>query len=85
MRAASGRRHQRRRHRRPAAAPAATYADVGNAQEVTTTSSGGLGESAEVGGPTVNIVPRTGGNNFQGTGFIASVREWMVGSNSARN
>ena len=42
-------------------------ADVGNAQEVTTTSTGGLGESA-VGGPTVSIVPRSGGNAFQGTG-----------------
>jgi hypothetical protein len=55
-------------------------ADVGNAQEVTTTSTGGLGESA-VGGPTVSIVPRSGGNTFQGTAFVASVRSWMVGNN----
>ena len=55
-------------------------ADVGNAQEVTTTSTGGLGESA-VGGPTVSIVPRSGGNTIQGTGFIANVAEWMVGNN----
>ncbi len=59
-------------------------ADVGNAQEVTTTSSGGLGESA-VGGPTVSIVPRTGGNQFQGTGFVASVRGWMVGNNLSQD
>ncbi len=55
-------------------------ADVGNAQEVTQTSTGGLGESA-VGGPSINILPRTGGNTFQGSVFIANVSEWMVGSN----
>jgi len=59
-------------------------ADVGNAQEVTTTSSGGLGESA-VGGPTVQIVPRTGGNTISGTGFVASVRSWMVGDNLSQD
>ena len=38
-----------------------TYvADISNAQEVVTTNSGGLGE-AEVGGPSMNIVPRSGG------------------------
>jgi len=37
-------------------------ADVGNAQEVTTTSTGGLGESA-VGGPTVSIVPPAKGSS----------------------
>ena len=55
-------------------------ADVGNAQEVTQTSTGGLGESA-VGGPSINILPRTGGNTFQGSVFVANVSEWMVGSN----
>ena len=39
--------------------------DVGNAQEITMTTSGGLGE-AEVGGPALNIVPKTGGNTHQG-------------------
>jgi hypothetical protein len=55
-------------------------ADVGNAQEVTFTSTGGLGESA-VGGPSINIVPRTGGNDFRGSMFAANVSDWMVGSN----
>lgn len=55
-------------------------ADVGNAQEVTATSTGGLGESA-VGGPSINILPRTGGNTLQGTVFVANVSEWMVGDN----
>ena len=35
-----------------------------HAEEVVFTSTGGLGE-AEVGGPIVNLVPRTGGNTFQ--------------------
>src|SRR5438128_1460789 len=41
--------------------PPAYIADVGNAQEVTFTTSGGLGET-ETGGLTMNIVPKTGGN-----------------------
>jgi hypothetical protein len=54
--------------------------DIGNAQEVTFTTSGGLGE-AEVGGPTMNIVPKTGGNTLRGTIYIAGVNSSMVGSN----
>ena len=46
-----------------------TYvADISNAQEVVTTNSGGMGE-AEVGGPAMNIVPRSGGNTRQGPGL----------------
>jgi hypothetical protein len=55
-------------------------ADVGNSQEVAFTTSGGLGE-AEVGGPSVSIVPKTGGNSVKGGFYVASVRDWMVGSN----
>jgi len=43
--------------------------DITNAQEVTVNSSGGLGE-AEVGGPTMNVVPKQGGNQFKGTGYV---------------
>ncbi|MEP7310228.1 MAG: hypothetical protein ABJA98_32380 [Acidobacteriota bacterium] len=39
-------------------------ADVGNAEEVTFITSGALGE-AEVGGPTMNIVPKVGGNSIK--------------------
>jgi hypothetical protein len=46
--------------------------DIANAQEVTFTTSGGLGE-AEVGGPTMNIVPKTGGNAVRGTIYAAGV------------
>jgi hypothetical protein len=41
--------------------------DTANVQEVTFRTSGGLGE-AETGGPYMNIVPKTGGNTFRGTG-----------------
>ena len=58
-----------------------TYvADVSNAAEVVTTTSGGLGE-AEVGGPTLSIVPRSGGNNVSGQGYLSGVTRGMVGSN----
>jgi hypothetical protein len=54
--------------------------DVGNAQEVTFTTSGGLGE-AEVGGPTMNIVPKTGGNSVKGNVYLAGTPGRLVGSN----
>jgi hypothetical protein len=55
-------------------------ADVTNAQEVAFTTSGGLGE-AEMGGPTMTIVPKTGGNTIKGTGYVAGVGNSMVSSN----
>ena len=58
-----------------------TYvADVSNAAEVVTTTSGGLGE-AEVGGPTLSIVPKSGGNTVAGQLYLSGVTEGMVGSN----
>jgi hypothetical protein len=54
--------------------------DIGNAQEIALTSSGGMGE-AEVGGPTLSIVPKTGGNTFKGTVYASGVTEGMVGDN----
>jgi Carboxypeptidase regulatory-like domain len=46
-----------------------TY-DITNANEVTITVAGGLGET-ETGGPSINIVPRSGGNTFQGSAFAS--------------
>lgn len=54
--------------------------DLGSAQEVSFTTSGGLGE-AEVGGPVMNIVPKTGGNAVKGNMYLADVSGGMVGSN----
>ena len=48
-----------------------TYvADISNAQEIVTTTSGGLGE-AEVGGPTLSIIPKSGGNTIKGAAYIS--------------
>ncbi len=58
-----------------------TYvADISNAAEVVTTTSGGLGD-AEVGGPTLSIVPKSGGNRMAGQAYLSGVSKGMVGSN----
>jgi hypothetical protein len=55
-------------------------ADVTNAQEIAISTSGGLGDT-EVGGPTMNVVPKTGGNTFKGTFFASGTPNSLVGSN----
>ena len=55
-------------------------ADIGNAQEVTMTTSGGLGES-ETAGLTMNIVPRQGGNSLSGLFFASGFSEGMQSDN----
>jgi hypothetical protein len=55
-------------------------ADVGNAREITMVASGGLGE-AENGGPSLNVVPKEGGNSFHGSAYLSAVSQGMVGSN----
>ncbi len=54
--------------------------DIGNAQEISMTTSGGLGE-AEVGGPSFSIVPKTGGNSVKGSVYESNVTSGMVGDN----
>lgn len=54
--------------------------DIGNASEIAMTTSGGMGES-EVGGPTLSIVPKTGGNAIKGSVYLSGVTKGMVGSN----
>jgi len=52
-------------------------ADIANAQEIMFTVSAGLGE-AEVSGPTLSVVPKTGGNALHGSVFLAgAVRPWL--------
>ena len=53
---------------------------IGNSAEVTFTTSGGLGE-AEVGGPTMNIVPKQGGNTFSGLAFVSGYSKGMLADN----
>jgi len=55
-------------------------ADVGNAQEVTMTTSGGLGE-AETAGLAVNIVPKQGGNQMSGLLFASGFSKDMQADN----
>jgi Carboxypeptidase regulatory-like domain len=54
--------------------------DISNAQEIATTTSGGMGE-AEVGGPSFSIVPKTGGNTFKGSFYASNVTSGMVSDN----
>ena len=54
--------------------------DTANASEVTIDVTGGLGE-AEAGGPVINVVPKTGGNSFSGSGFAAGANGSLQGSN----
>ncbi len=54
--------------------------DVGNAAEIVFTTSGGLGE-AEVGGPVMSIVPRTGGNAFRGAFYTNWSNSGLPGGN----
>jgi hypothetical protein len=55
--------------------------DVGNSQEITFTTSGGLGES-ETGGLVMNIVPKTGGNTFSGSFSYTGSGENLQSDNS---
>jgi hypothetical protein len=56
-----------------------TY-DTNNAEEVSVLVSGGLGEN-ETGGPTMNIVPKSGGNKFSGQAFFNTAGDWSRGDN----
>ena len=42
--------------------------------------SGGLGEN-ETGGPTMNLVPKSGGNKFSGQAFFNTAGDWSRGDN----
>src|SRR5688500_16018889 len=55
-------------------------ADIGNAAEVTMTTSGGLGE-AETAGLTMNIVPKQGGNTMSGLFFVSGFSKGMQADN----
>ena len=54
--------------------------DMSNSSEVQVAISGGLGE-ADRGGPAFNIIPKTGGNTFSGTGFTSYAGGWGQSSN----
>jgi hypothetical protein len=54
--------------------------DIENSSEIAMTTSGGLGET-EVGGPAMNIIPRTGGNTFTGHFFGTGLNSSMQSDN----
>ena len=60
--------------------PPTYVADVGNSQEVTFTTSGGLGE-AETAGLVMNIVPKTGGNKMEGAFYFSGTGEHLQSNN----
>jgi hypothetical protein len=51
-----------------------------NVDEVVVSVAGGLGES-DIGGPVMNLVPRSGGNSFRGSAFINNAGDWSRGNN----
>ena len=51
--------------------------DTVNADEVSVTVSGGMGES-DTGGPVMNLVPRAGGNSFRGPGVLQQRRRLVA-------
>ncbi|MEO8260758.1 MAG: TonB-dependent receptor [Acidobacteriota bacterium] len=54
--------------------------DVANTEEMQVSVSGTLGE-AENGGPQVNLVPKSGGNIFNGSFFYSGAGSWSSGDN----
>ena len=54
--------------------------DSVNVDEISVAVAGGLGES-DIGGPIMNLVPRSGGNTFRGQGFINNAGDWSRGNN----
>src|SRR4051812_44077926 len=56
------------------------YGQLENAQEVVMTTAAGLGE-AEVGGPIVNMIPKTGGNTFQHHYYFSGMKSGMQSDN----
>jgi hypothetical protein len=54
--------------------------DVANTEEMQVLVSGGLGE-AEAGGPSVNLIPRSGGNSFNGTAFYSGTGNGLRSDN----
>jgi hypothetical protein len=54
--------------------------DTVNTDEIAVTVGGGLGES-DIGGPVMNIIPRSGGNVFSGSAFLSNAGDWSSGNN----
>ncbi|HKE85200.1 MAG TPA: TonB-dependent receptor [Vicinamibacterales bacterium] len=62
--------------------PPTYVADIGNAQEIAFTTSGGLGES-ETAGLVMNVVPKTGGNSVHGAAFYSGTGASLQADNGS--
>jgi hypothetical protein len=62
--------------------PPTYVADIGNAQEIAFTTSGGLGE-AETAGLVMNVVPKTGGNEVHGAAYYSGTGEKLQADNGS--
>ena len=62
--------------------PPTYVADIGNAQEIAFTTSGGLGES-ETAGLVMNVVPKTGGNSVHGAAFYSGTGDKLQADNGS--
>jgi len=54
--------------------------DAVGVEEVAVRVGGGLGET-DTGGPIMNLIPKSGGNRFSGTGFTSLAGDWSKGDN----
>jgi hypothetical protein len=54
--------------------------DTAAAEEIQVTVGGATAE-ADRGGPSLNLIPKTGGNTFSGTAFYSTAGSWSQGSN----
>src|SRR4029079_13879453 len=54
--------------------------DTPNSEEIAVTVGAGLGDN-DIGGPVMNLVPRSGGNKFSGMGFFNEAGNWSRGNN----
>src|SRR5204863_3599152 len=54
--------------------------DANNVEEVSVVVSGGMGET-DVGGPVMNLVPKSGGNKFAGQMFFNAGGDWSRSDN----
>jgi hypothetical protein len=54
--------------------------DTVNAEEIAISVGGGMGEQ-DIGGPLMNIIPKSGGNTFSGNAFLNTAGKWSKGDN----
>ena len=54
--------------------------DTANSEEIAITVGAGLGDN-DIGGPVMNLVPRSGGNRFAGNAFFNAAGNWSRGNN----